>query len=75
MVKCFWAKRKTKYFGCIVGSGIARSSPSNVTTIKNWPLPETQKNAFSLFYRKYIHYNADCLAPLTDCAGNHDPGK
>jgi len=45
MVKCFWAKRETEYFGFIVGSGNVRTSQSNVATIKDWPLPETQKTS------------------------------
>jgi len=35
MVKCFWAKRETEYFGFVVGSGIIRTSPSKLTTVKD----------------------------------------
>jgi hypothetical protein len=45
MVKCFWAKRETEYLGFIVGSGNVRTSQSKVTTVKVWPLPETQKTS------------------------------
>ena len=60
MVKCFWAKRETEYLGFIVGSGNVRSSQSKVASVKDWSLPETQKQvksfvAFCSFYRKFIH--------------------
>ncbi len=51
MVKCFWAKRETDYLGFNVGNGIVRTSPSKVAAVKDWPLPETQKqfNSFEAF--------------------------
>ena len=56
MVKCFWAKRETDCLGFIDGNGIVRRPPSKVATVKDWPLPETQKQiksfvAFCSFYR------------------------
>ena len=47
IVKCFWAKRKTEYFGFIVGSGNVRTSQSKVAALKDWPLPETGKQVKS----------------------------
>ena len=47
MVKCFWAKRETKYFGFIVGSGNVRTYQSKFPAVKDWPLPETQKHVIS----------------------------
>ncbi len=71
MVKCFWAKRETEYLGFVVRNGNIRTSPSKVATVKDWPLPETQKHikscvALCSFYRRFIHHFADCSAPLTD---------
>jgi hypothetical protein len=43
MVKFFWAKRETDYIGFIVGSGNVRTSQSKVAALKDWPLPEKQK--------------------------------
>jgi hypothetical protein len=80
MVKCFWAKRETEYLGFIVGSGNIRTSQSKVAAVKDWPLPETQKQvksfvAFFSFYRKFIHHFADCSAPLTDLCRKSLPGR
>jgi hypothetical protein len=80
MVKCFWAKMETDYLGFIVGNGIVRTSPSKVAAVKDWPLPETQKQvksfvAFCSFYRKFIHHFADCSAPLTDLCRKSLPGR
>ena len=80
MVKCFWAKRETEYLGFIVGSGNVRTSQSKVAAVKDWPLPETQKQvksfvAFCSFYRKFIHHFADCSAPLTDLCRKSLPGR
>jgi hypothetical protein len=71
MVRCFWAKIETEYLGFIVGSGNVRTSPAKLASVKEWPLPETQKQvesfvAFCSFYRNCIHNFADCSAPLTD---------
>ena len=49
MVKGFWANQETEYLGFIVGNGIVRTSPSKVAAVKDWPLPETQKQIKSLF--------------------------
>jgi hypothetical protein len=80
MVKCFWAKIDTKYLGFIVGSGNVRTSLAKLASVKDWPLPETQKQvksfvAFCSFYRKFIHHFADCSAPLTELCRKSLPGK
>ena len=80
MVKCFWAKRETDYFGFIVGNRIVRTSPSKVATVKDWPLPETQKQtksfvAFCSFYSKFIHHFAGCSAPLMILCRKSLPGR
>ena len=80
MIKCFSAKRETDYLDFVVGNGIVRTSPSKVATVKDWPLPETQKQvksfvAFCSFYRKFIHHFADCPAPLTDLCRKSLPGR
>ena len=47
MIKSFWAKRETEYLGFIVSSGIVRASLVKITTVKDWRLPETQKQVKS----------------------------
>ena len=79
-VKCFWAKRETKYFGIIVGNCIVRTSPSKVAAVKDWTLPKTKKQikyvvAFFSFYRNFIHHFADCSDPLTDLCRKSLPGR
>jgi hypothetical protein len=79
-VKGFWAKIDTEYLGFIVGSGNVRTSHAILTTVKDWPLLNTQKHvksfvAFCSFYRKLIHYFADCSAPLTDLCRKSLPRK
>ncbi len=79
MIKCFWAKRETEYLDLIAGNGIVRTSPSKVSVVKYWPLPETHKQikffqAFCSFYRKFIHHFADRSALLTDQGRKSLPG-
>ena len=80
MVKCFGAKRETEYLGFIVGNGIVRTSPYKARVVKDWLLPEMQKQvgsfvAFCSFYRKFIHHFVDCPAPLTDLCRIFLPGR
>jgi hypothetical protein len=80
MVKCFWAKRETKYFGFVVESGNVRTSQSKVAPIKDGPLSETQNQVkflivFCSFYREFIHQFADCSAPFTDLYRKSLPGR
>ena len=35
MVKCLWAKRETEYLSFIIESGIVRTSPSKMATVRN----------------------------------------
>jgi hypothetical protein len=79
-VKCFWAKIETEYLGFIVGSGNVRKLPAKLAAVKDWPLPETQRQfksfaTFCSFYRNFIHHFADCSAPFTDLCQKSLPGK
>ncbi len=68
----FWAnKQEAEYLGYIAGSGSVRTSFSKVTTIKDWPLPEAQKQVKSLllfvrFLVSIIYHFGVCSASLTD---------
>jgi hypothetical protein len=72
MVRCFWAKRETEDLGFIV-----RTSPSKVTSVKDWPLPETQEIlAKSRLFRslsRTVPYTKTMLLPA-DAAGKR-PGQ
>ena len=77
-VKCVWAKRETEYLGFTVGSGVVRTSPSKVTTIKNWPLPETHKKLKLLLLsnRLIVHlFTTLQNAPLTGLCRQSLPGR
>lgn len=78
--KCTWGKKETEYLGVIAGNGCLRPSPDKIEAVRNWPLPETQRQvksfvAFCSFYRKFIHHFADCSAPMTDMTRKGKPGK
>ncbi len=80
MVKCFRAKRETGYLGFIVANDNVRTSLFKVAIVKDWPLPDTQKQiqsfmAFSSFYREFIPHFADYSAPLTDLCRKSLPGR
>ena len=80
MVKCFWAKRETDYIGFNVRNGIVRTSPSRIAVVKDWPLPETQKQvksfvSFCSFYRKFIQHFAEYSASLTNLCQTSLPGR
>jgi hypothetical protein len=80
-VKCFWAKIDTEYLGFLVRSGNVRTSPAKLAAVKDWPLPETQKQAKS--FVAFVHFIANlftacfanCSAPLTDLCRKSLPGK
>ena len=66
--------------GYIVGSENVQTSQSKVATIKDWPLPETQKQAksfvaFCSFCRKCIRHFTNCSVPLTDLCRKSLPGR
>ena len=78
--KCAWGKKETEYLGVIAGNGSLRPSPDKIEAVRNWPLPETQRQvksfvAFCSFYRKFVHHFADCSAALTDMTRKGKPGK
>jgi hypothetical protein len=69
--KCFWGRRETEYLGVIDGNGTLQTTPDKISLVRNWPLPETQKQIksfvqFCSYYGKFIHHFSDCAAPLTE---------
>jgi hypothetical protein len=59
------------YLGFIVGNGALRTAPDKIAIVRDWPLPQTQKQVKSLvqlcsYKGKFIHHFPDCDAPLTD---------
>ena len=39
----FGGRKETEYLGVIVGNGTLRIAPDKISTVRVWPLPETQK--------------------------------
>jgi len=80
MPKCVWGRKETEYLGVIVGNGTLRTAPDKISAVRDWPLPETQKQIksfvqFCSYYGKFIHHFSDCAAPLTDLCRKNLPGN
>jgi hypothetical protein len=81
MPKCFWGRKETEYLGVILGNGTLRTAPDKIAAVRDWPLPETQKQIKSFvqfcsyYYGKFIHRFSDCAAPLTDLCRKNLPGN
>jgi hypothetical protein len=43
MAKCFWGRKEAEYLDVIVGNGTLRTAPDKILAVRDWPLPETQK--------------------------------
>ncbi len=76
----FWGRKETEYLGAIVGNGTLRTSPDKIAAVRDWPLPETQKQVksfvqFCFYYGKFIHHFSDCAAPLIDMCRKNLPGN
>jgi hypothetical protein len=71
MPKYFWGRKETKYLGITVGNGSLRTSPDKISSVRDWPLQETQKQfksfvQFFSYFGKFIHHFSDYAAPLTN---------
>ena len=67
--KCVFAKDCVKYLGHIIKNNCIRPQKDNLTAIKNFPTPKTQKNVRQFlgkinFYNKYVKDSAIILDPL-----------
>ena len=63
-----------------MGSGTLRTALDKIAAVRDWPLPETQKQIKSCvqycsYYGKFIHYFSNCAAPLTDTCRKNLPGN
>lgn len=68
-VKCTFAADSVKYLGHIIQNNFVRPLKDNLISIKNFPIPKTQKNVRQFlgkinFYHKYVPNIAIKLDPL-----------
>jgi hypothetical protein len=78
--KFCWGRKETEYLGVIVCNGTLRTAPDKIPTVRDWPIPETQKQIksfvqFCSYYGKFIHHFSDCAAPLTYMCRKNLPGN
>ncbi len=71
MPKCFWGRTETDYLGVIVDNVTLRTAPDKISTVRDWPLLDTQKQIksfvqFCSYYGQFIHHFAGCATPLTN---------
>lgn len=67
--KCTFASDSVKYLGHIIQNNSVKPVKDNLTSIRNFPVPETQKNIRQFlgkinFYHEYIPNSAIILDPL-----------
>lgn len=67
--KCIFASNSVKYLGHIIENGFIKPLKDNLISIKNFPVPEKQKNVRQFlgkinYYNKYIPKVAIILDPL-----------
>ena len=75
MDKCQWNLIELKYLGFLVGRDGVRPDPSKVSTVANWPVPQsvTQLRSFlglANFFRKFIQGYSSLVSPLTALTTN-----
>jgi hypothetical protein len=80
MPKCYWGRKKLEYLGIIVGNGTLRTTLDKISTVKDWPLPEPQRQIKSFvqlcsYYVKCIHHFSDYAAPLANTCRKNLPGN
>jgi hypothetical protein len=80
MPKYFWGRKETEYLGVIVWNGTLRAVPNKISAVRDWPLPQTQKQIksfvqFYSYYGKFIHHFSDYVAPLTYMCRKNLPGN
>ena len=62
---------ETKYLGFIIGNGGISADPDKISSILNWPIPKTRKQAKGFlglagFYRRFIDNFADISTPISN---------
>ena len=68
--KCDWHKTSVEFLGYIIGADGVSMNPKKLSTITDWPEPETVKDVqsflgFANFYRRFIPHFSRIVLPLT----------
>lgn len=76
--KCTFASGSVKYLGHVIENNSVRPLKDNLTSIKNFPTPKTQKNVRQFlgkinFYHEYIMNSAIILDPLHKLLRKNEP--
>lgn len=76
--KCTFASNSAKYLGHIIENNSIKPIKDNLISIKNFPIPNTQKNVRQFlgkinFYHEYIEESAIILDPLHNLLRKNQP--
>ncbi len=66
MPACVWGRKETEYLGVIVGKRTIQAKLDEISDVRDWPLPETQRQIkyfvhLCSYYGKFIQQFSDCV--------------
>lgn len=78
--KCRFCMKEVRYLGFMIGNGVMKPDPENVSAIRNITPPRTAKElrrflGLSGWYRRFVDGYAEISAPLTDLTSKNKTFK
>ena len=78
--KCVFGATQVKHLGYLISEGTVRPDPEKISTVKDWPKPNTVKEVksflgFAGFYRRFIPNFSHMSKPLNDLTSGYVPTK